>query len=134
MRITQGTFSFLPDLTDEQIAAQVLYALENDWVMSIEYTDDPHPRNNYWEMWGLPQFDLSTGDVDVVMRDMRACREAHPNHYIKVIAYDPTLGRQTSAISFIVNRPEHEPGFELRQTEDHDRVQRYQLIRRGHAN
>ena len=32
MRITQGTFSFLPDLTDEQIAAQVLYALENDWV------------------------------------------------------------------------------------------------------
>ena len=103
MRITQGTFSFLPDLTDEQIAAQVLYALEHDWVMSIEYTDDPHPRNNYWEMWGLPQFDLSTGDVDVVMRDMRACREAHPNHYIKVIAYDATLGRQTSAISFIVN-------------------------------
>jgi ribulose-bisphosphate carboxylase small chain len=134
MRITQGTFSFLPDLTDEQIAAQVLYALEHDWVMSIEYTDDPHPRNNYWEMWGLPQFDLSTGDVDVVMRDMRACREAHPNHYIKVIAYDATLGRQTSAISFIVNRPEHEPGFELRQTEDRDRVQRYQLIRRGHAN
>ena len=134
MRITQGTFSFLPDLTDEQIAAQVLYALEHDWVMSIEYTDDPHPRNNYWEMWGLPQFDLSTGDVEVVMRDLRSCREAHPNHYIKVIAYDATLGRQTSALSFIVNRPEHEPGFELRQTEDHDRVQRYQLIRRGHAN
>jgi ribulose-bisphosphate carboxylase small chain len=134
MRITQGTFSFLPDFTDEQIAAQVLYALEHEWVMSIEYTDDPHPRNNYWEMWGLPQFDLSTGDVEVVMRDMRACREAHPNHYIKLIAYDSTLGRQTSALSFIVNRPEHEPGFELRQTEDHDRVQRYQLIRRGNAN
>ena len=27
MRITQGTFSFLPDLTDEQIAKQVDYAL-----------------------------------------------------------------------------------------------------------
>ena len=27
MRITQGTFSFLPDLTDEQIAAQIEYAL-----------------------------------------------------------------------------------------------------------
>ena len=29
MRITQGTFSFLSDLTDEQIAAQVHYALEH---------------------------------------------------------------------------------------------------------
>ena len=27
MRITQGTFSFLPDLTDEQIEAQIAYAL-----------------------------------------------------------------------------------------------------------
>ena len=27
MRITQGTFSFLPDLTDEQIEAQIHYAL-----------------------------------------------------------------------------------------------------------
>ena len=29
MRITQGTFSFLPDLTDEQVDAQVRYALEH---------------------------------------------------------------------------------------------------------
>ena len=28
MRVTQGTFSFLPDLTDEQIAAQIEYCLE----------------------------------------------------------------------------------------------------------
>ncbi len=27
MRITQGTFSFLPDLTNEQIGSQVHYAL-----------------------------------------------------------------------------------------------------------
>ncbi len=26
MRITQGTFSYLPDLTDEQIEAQLRYA------------------------------------------------------------------------------------------------------------
>ena len=29
MRITQGTFSFLPDLTDEQIATQIAYAQRN---------------------------------------------------------------------------------------------------------
>ena len=35
MRITQGTFSFLPDLTDEQITAQVQYCLDNDWPVSV---------------------------------------------------------------------------------------------------
>ena len=53
MRVTQGTFSFLPDLTDEEIEAQVRYALQNGWSISVEYTDDPHPRNSYWEMWNL---------------------------------------------------------------------------------
>ena len=57
-RLTQGQFSFLPDLTDKQIAAQVDYALSHGWAVGIEYTDDPHPRNTYWEMYGTPMFDL----------------------------------------------------------------------------
>ncbi len=47
MRITQGCFSFLPDLTDEQISGQVQYCLDNGWAVNIEFTDDPHPRNTY---------------------------------------------------------------------------------------
>ena len=47
MRITQGCFSFLPDLDDEQIKAQIEYCLRNGWAIGIEYTDDPHPRNTY---------------------------------------------------------------------------------------
>jgi ribulose bisphosphate carboxylase small subunit len=58
MKLTQGCFSFLPDLTDEQITKQIHYAINKSWAISIEYTDDPHPRNNYWEMWGLPLFAL----------------------------------------------------------------------------
>ena len=58
MKLTQGCFSFLPDLTDEQITKQIQYAIDKSWAISIEYTDDPHPRNNYWEMWGLPLFDI----------------------------------------------------------------------------
>jgi ribulose-bisphosphate carboxylase small chain len=127
MRITQGTFSFLPDFTDEQIAAQVRYALDRGWAMSVEYTDDPHPRNSYWEMWGLPLFDLLPNDVEVVLREVRGCREAHPSHYVKLNAYDCSLGRQTTALSFIVNRPPNEPGFRLDRTEAHDRVLRYRL-------
>jgi ribulose-bisphosphate carboxylase small chain len=45
MKITQGTFSFLPDLTDAEIRAQVDYALAQGWAIGVEYTDDPHPRN-----------------------------------------------------------------------------------------
>jgi ribulose-bisphosphate carboxylase small chain len=127
MRITQGTFSFLPDFTDEQVAAQIRYSLHHGWAMSVEYTDDPHPRNSFWEMWGLPLFDLDVDQADVVLREVRGCREAHPRHYIKLIAYDSSHGRQTTALSFIVNRPSDEPGFRVDRIECHDRVVRYRL-------
>ena len=61
-RLTQGQFSFLPDLTDAQIAAQIAYALKQGWAVNVEYTDDPHPRNTYWEMFGLPMFDPDAGE------------------------------------------------------------------------
>ncbi len=65
MRITQGTFSFLPDFADEEIEAQMqVLRSRNGWSLSIEYTDDPHPRNAYWEMWGLPHFDLHAGGIE----------------------------------------------------------------------
>jgi ribulose-bisphosphate carboxylase small chain len=105
----------------------VAYALDHGWAMSVEYTDDPHPRNSYWEMWGLPLFDLAIDDVDVVIREVRACREAYPSHYVKLNAYDSSLGRQTAALSFIVNRPPIEPGFRLDRIESHDRVVRYRM-------
>jgi ribulose-bisphosphate carboxylase small chain len=127
MRITQGAFSFLPDLTDEEIEAQVRYALAGGWAISIEYTDDPHPRNSYWEMWNLPLFDLAPGDAHLAMRELAACRERFPEHYIKLIAYDASYGRQTTALSFIVNRPSNEPGLRLERADRHDRVMSYRL-------
>ena len=132
MRITQGTFSYLDDLTDEEIEAQISYALSNDWAIMVEYTDDPHPRNSFWEMWKQPEFDLEPHEADVAMRDVHACREAYPNHYIKVVAYDSSLGRQTSALSFIVNRPPEEPGFRLERQDVKDRQMRYTLTPYAH--
>lgn len=126
MRITQGTFSYLPDFTDEEIAAQVQYSIDNGWAIAIELTDDPHPRNSYWEMWGLPMFEIT--DAAGAMHEVNRCREAFPNQYIKVSAYDPTLCRQTTALSFIVNRPAEEPGFRVERQETHDRQIRYTLF------
>jgi ribulose-bisphosphate carboxylase small chain len=125
MQITQGTFSYLPPLTDEQISKQIQYALDNGWPISIEYTDDPHPRNAYWEMYGLPMFEIK--DAAAIMLEVRKAREEHPDEYVKVNAYDARLGRQTTALSFIVNRPAHEPGFRVERTGDKDRQIKYTL-------
>jgi ribulose-bisphosphate carboxylase small chain len=123
MNLRHGTFSYLPDLTDEEIAAQVRYALQHGWPVSVEYTDDPHPRNVYWEMWGLPMFDLA--EPDGVLAQINECRATFPNHYVRVLAYDASLGRQTTAMQFLVQRPDEEPGFLLTRVEGEDRTQRY---------
>jgi len=123
MRLTQGTFSFLPDLTDEQIRAQVEYCLGNSWAVSIEYTDDPHPRNTYWEMHGQPMFDVR--DAAGVLSELRACRQTFPNHYIKLNAFDSTRGRESLRLSFIVGRPKKEPGFALERQEGAGRTVHY---------
>lgn len=119
MRLTQGAFSHLPDLTDAEIGAQVDYCLEQGWPLSVTYTDDPHPRNCFWEMWGLPLFDLT--DATAVLAELAACRTAHPDCYIRLEAYDARYGRQTTALSFIVQRPATEPGFRLDRQEFGDR-------------
>lgn len=125
MRVTQGTFSFLPDLGEEQIAEQVAYALGNGWSVSVEHTDDPHPHNVFWEMWGPPMFDVA--DPARVMAEVKACREAWPDHYVKVNAFDATRGWETVRLSFLVQRPEVEPGFELVREEGEGRRLRYTL-------
>lgn len=125
MRITQGCFSFLPDLTDTQIAAQVQYCIGQGWALGLEYTDDPHPRNTYWEMWGLPMFDLA--DAAGVVAELNACRKVHGEKYIRVNAFDSTHGWETIRMSFIVNRPAVEPALRLTRQEGEGRNQRYAL-------
>jgi ribulose-bisphosphate carboxylase small chain len=129
MRITQGTFSFLPELTDEQIARQVEYARRKGWALSLETTDDAHPRNVYWDLWGQPMFDLA--DAAPFMQELAGCRRDNPGRYVKVNAFDATSGWESMRLSFIVQRPAEEPGFELVRQEGPGRTQRYGL--RGYA-
>jgi ribulose-bisphosphate carboxylase small chain len=122
-RITQGQFSYLPDLTDAQITLQVEYGFAKGYAWSVEYTDDPHPRNTYWEMFGLPMFDLK--DAAGVLMELNHCRKAFPRHYIRLMAFDSTRGVETIVMSFMVNRPAGEPGFALVRQEAPGRTLRY---------
>lgn len=114
-RLTQGQFSFLPDLTDAEITMQIEYGLKKGYAWSIEYTDDPHPRNTYWDMYGAPMFDMK--DAAGVLMELNACRKTFPAHYIRIMAFDSTRNIESIAMSIIVGRPKTEPGFMLERQE-----------------
>jgi ribulose-bisphosphate carboxylase small chain len=122
-RVTQGQFSFLPDLSDAEIAMQVNYGLKLGYAWSVEYTDDPHPRNTYWEMFGHPMFDLK--DAAGVVMELNNCRKTFPQHYIRLMAFNSERGVESIVMSFIVNRPAKEPGFGLARQEAAGRNMRY---------
>jgi len=123
VRITQGAFSFLPDLTDEQIKKQIDYAISKGWAVSIEWTDDPHPRNTYWDMWGLPLFDCK--DSAAVLYELNECRKINPEGYIKIQAFDAAIGTESCVLAFIASRPSTEPGFYISRQEGAGRFQKY---------
>jgi ribulose-bisphosphate carboxylase small chain len=125
VRLTQGCFSFLPDLTNAQIEKQVAYSITRGWALNVEWTDDPHPRNSYWELWGLPLFDVK--DPASVMFELNEARKACAAGYIRVNAFDASYGTESCAMSFIVNRPVSEPGFYLDRQEVAGRMLRYTI-------
>jgi ribulose-bisphosphate carboxylase small chain len=125
VRLTQGAFSYLPDLTEAQIKLQVEYCISKKWAVNIEWTDDPHPRNTYWELWGLPLFDIK--DSAAVMFELAECKRLNPNGYIKVQGFDASLGTESCVMSFIAYRPAKEPGFYLGRSEGAGRMQKYSI-------
>jgi len=125
VRLTQGCFSFLPDLSDEQILKQITYAISKGWAMNVEWTDDPHPRNSYWELWGLPLFDIK--DPAAVMFELNEARKACAAGYIRINAFDASYGVESCVQSFIVSRPANEPGFYLERTDGAGRFISYTI-------
>ena len=103
------------------------YALRNGWSISVEHTDDPHPRNSLWEMWRPPHFELPERDLGIVMDEVREARAANPARTSRSSVTTAALGRQTTALSFIVGRPPHEPGFRVERQEKADRQIRYTI-------
>jgi ribulose-bisphosphate carboxylase small chain len=89
--------------------------MSKGWAMNVEWTDDPHPRNNYWELWGLPLFDIK--DPATVMFELNEARKSCAAGYIRINAFDASYGVESCVMSFITNRPANEPGFYLDRTD-----------------
>ncbi len=95
------TLSYLPPLTDAQIARQVQYILDKDYIPAIEFNESSDPTQYYWTMWKLPLFGASS--VQEVMQEVQACRSEYANCYIRVVGFDNI--KQCQILSFIVYKP-----------------------------
>ncbi len=74
-------------------------------------------------------FDLR--DPAGVMMELDSCRAEHAGKYVKVLAFDSKKGWESVRMSFMVQRPEFEPGFELIRQDSKGRSQHYTL--RSHS-
>jgi ribulose-bisphosphate carboxylase small chain len=95
------TFSYLPELTPDEVAAQLRSVLDRGLVVGIEYTDRPSAYDHYWTLWKLPLFDVD--DPDVVLAELEDCRREHPGSYIRLNGYDSV--RQGQVLAFVVHQP-----------------------------
>lgn len=98
------TFSYLPELSEEEVAAQIRSIVERGLVVAIEHTQRPDPYDHYWTLWKLPLFGIS--DPELVLSELDACRGAHPGACVRVSGYD--ADRQGQVVSFVVQKPEEE--------------------------
>jgi ribulose-bisphosphate carboxylase small chain len=80
------TFSYLPEMSPEQIRAQVEYIVSKGWNPAIEHTEPQNASGAYWYMWKLPMFGET--DVDRILAEAEACHKAHPDNHVRLIGFD----------------------------------------------
>lgn len=97
-----GTFSYLPQLTDDELRKQVEYIVAKGWNPAIEHTEPENATSNYWYMWKLPMFGET--DVDAVFQEVELCKTANPNNHVRLVGYDNF--KQSQGTAMVVHRAE----------------------------
>lgn len=95
------TLSYLPPLTDAQIAKQIQYILDQGYIPAIEFNEKSDPAEFYWTMWKLPLFGARS--TQEVLSEVQGCRSEYPNCFIRVVGFDNV--KQCQTLSFIVHKP-----------------------------
>ncbi len=80
------TFSYLPEMSKEQIRKQVEYIVSQGWNPAVEHTEPANAFDHYWYMWKLPLFGET--NVDTVLAEVEACHKAHPNNHVRLLGYN----------------------------------------------
>jgi ribulose-bisphosphate carboxylase small chain len=95
------TLSYMPPLSDAQIARQLQYIIDNEYIPAIEFNESSEPTETYWTMWKLPLFGASS--TNEILREVQECRSDYPNCFIRVVGFDNI--KQCQILSFIVHKP-----------------------------
>ncbi|KAL3637807.1 Ribulose bisphosphate carboxylase small subunit, chloroplastic 4 [Castilleja foliolosa] len=108
------TLSYLPPLTEAQLAKEIDYLIINKWIPCIEFelehgfvyrehhSSPGYYDGRYWTMWKLPMFGCT--DSSQVLAELNEIKKAHPNAFVRIIGFDNV--RQVQCISFIASKPE----------------------------
>ncbi|TSE35396.1 ribulose bisphosphate carboxylase small subunit [Tepidimonas charontis] len=95
------TFSYLPQMTPEQVRRQIAYAIAQGWNPAVEHSERGTPASvSFWYMWKLPMFGEQS--VDAVMAELEACHREFPDHLVRFVAYDNYA--QSQGLAFVVYR------------------------------
>mmetsp|Transcript_39020 Transcript_39020/g.54206 ORF Transcript_39020/g.54206 Transcript_39020/m.54206 type:complete len:175 (-) Transcript_39020:113-637(-) len=114
------TLSFLPPLSQQEIAQQIQYIVRSGWTPALEFAAPDaaltvnhgtsgivssatcgYYDNRYWSMWKLPMFGCT--DPNQVLYEVQACTRAFPGSYVRCAGFDNV--KQVQCVSFIVHRP-----------------------------
>jgi ribulose-bisphosphate carboxylase small chain len=95
------TLSYLPPLTDSQIAKQIQYILDKGYIPAVEFNEKSDPEEFFWTMWKLPLFGARS--TQEVLSEVQACRSDNSNCYVRVVGFDNV--KQCQVLSFIVHKP-----------------------------
>jgi len=95
------TFSYLPQMTPEQVRRQIAYAIAQGWNPAVEHAaKGTAAKVSFWHMWKLPMFGEQS--VDVVLTEIEACHREFPDQMVRFIAYDNYA--QSQGVAFVVYR------------------------------
>ena len=95
------TLSYLPPLSDAQIAKQIQYMLNQGYIPAVEFNETSEPTDFYWTLWKLPLFNATS--TQEVLNEIQSCRSQNSNCYIRVVGFDNI--KQFQVLSFIVHKP-----------------------------
>ena len=93
-----GTFSYLPEMTPQQLRRQVEYIVARGWNAAIEHAEPGRETGSYWNLWTLPM--VGETSADRILAVAEACHKAHPHHLVRLIGYDNL--RQTHGTALLV--------------------------------
>ena len=94
------TFSYLPEMSKENIRKQVEYIVKQGWNPAIEHSEPENAFDHYWYMWKLPMFGET--NVDQILAEADACHKAHPGNHVRLVGYDNYA--QSQGTSMVIYR------------------------------